>query len=279
VTAPDFVRRAALSGVLALILTPATALGATGGASVDALADPPAATVVATASDEAVAPATTDEDPTSHGPTTAELPGAGRWRAAPTTVAGKPVIIRGDFDVAHADRRVIVERRTPSGRWTKATSARVRSTGRFVARWKTRSKRYHQLRVVLGGAAPRATGEHLASPSVDDGDPGTVRVVVLDSGRATWYGPGFYGRRTACGQTLTARTVGVAHRSLPCGTQVEIRRGGRTVVAPVIDRGPFANGAVLDLTKNLADDLGVTGVQRVRYLPRTDLRRAASPTR
>jgi hypothetical protein len=66
--------------------------------------------------------------------------------------------------------------------------------------------------------------------------------------RATWYGPGLYGRRTACGQVLTPGTRGVAHRRLPCGQRVEFEWKGRKVVAPVIDRGPYANGADWDLT-------------------------------
>lgn len=57
----------------------------------------------------------------------------------------------------------------------------------------------------------------------------------------TWYGPGFYGNRTACGVRYTRHIVGVAHRTLPCGTLVEFRWHGITAVAPVIDRGPFAS--------------------------------------
>ena len=54
-------------------------------------------------------------------------------------------------------------------------------------------------------------------------------------------------------------------------------RGGESFVVPVIDRGPFANGATFDLTKNLADDLGVTGVDAVQYVVRADLKRLATP--
>ena len=67
--------------------------------------------------------------------------------------------------------------------------------------------------------------------------------------RATFYGPGLYGNGTACGQTLQPDTMGVAHRSLPCGTQVEFEWHGRTVTVPVIDRGPFGNSAEWDLTE------------------------------
>ena len=56
---------------------------------------------------------------------------------------------------------------------------------------------------------------------------------------ATWYGPGLFGNRTACGKRLTRRTVGVAHRSLPCGTRVAIRYRGRLLRTRVIDRGPY----------------------------------------
>ncbi len=59
------------------------------------------------------------------------------------------------------------------------------------------------------------------------------------SQKVTWYGPGFYGNRTACGQRYTRYIVGVAHKTLPCGTLVQFRWGGKTAVAPVIDRGPY----------------------------------------
>src|ERR1700679_276519 len=57
---------------------------------------------------------------------------------------------------------------------------------------------------------------------------------------ATWFGPGFYGRQTACGQTLTPGVIGVANRTLPCGTLVQITYKGHTLTVPVLDRGPYA---------------------------------------
>ncbi len=69
----------------------------------------------------------------------------------------------------------------------------------------------------------------------------------------TWYGPGFYGNRTACGVPYTRTIVGVAHRTLPCGTLVRFRWHGITAVAPVIDRGPYAGSAyVFDFSAALA---------------------------
>jgi rare lipoprotein A (peptidoglycan hydrolase) len=67
--------------------------------------------------------------------------------------------------------------------------------------------------------------------------------------RATWYGPGLYGRRTSCGQALSSQLQGVAHRQLPCGTLVEFEWHGRRTVVPVIDRGPWSTTLEWDLTE------------------------------
>lgn len=75
--------------------------------------------------------------------------------------------------------------------------------------------------------------------------------------RATWYGPGLWGNRTACGVKLTKRTIGVAHKKLPCGTRVAFAHEGRWLRAKVIDRGPFRKGYRWDLTSKLAHQLGV----------------------
>lgn len=66
---------------------------------------------------------------------------------------------------------------------------------------------------------------------------------------ASWYGPGFFGNKTACGQRLRKRTFGVAHRTLPCGTLVFLRKHNRQIVVPVIDRGPYAWGIEFDLSQ------------------------------
>jgi peptidoglycan hydrolase-like protein with peptidoglycan-binding domain len=81
---------------------------------------------------------------------------------------------------------------------------------------------------------------------------------------ATWYGPGFFGSKTACGTKLTKRTVGVAHRRLPCGTKVTLAYGGRTLRTRVIDRGPYAHGARWDLTQKAARKLNFTITDSLR---------------
>jgi rare lipoprotein A len=81
---------------------------------------------------------------------------------------------------------------------------------------------------------------------------------------ATWFGPGFYGQKTACGQTLTPAVVGVANRTLPCGTLVRFGYKGRVATVPVIDRGPYAhNGAQWDLTTGAASALGMADTARL----------------
>jgi len=74
----------------------------------------------------------------------------------------------------------------------------------------------------------------------------------------SFYGPGFYGRRTACGYTYTTAVLGVAHRTLPCGTRVTFQNpaNGRTITVPVIDRGPYVVGRQWDLSGATCSYLG-----------------------
>ncbi len=73
----------------------------------------------------------------------------------------------------------------------------------------------------------------------------------------SWYGPGFYGSGTACGQAYSRTIMGVAHRSLPCGTRVTFRNpaNGRQVTVPVIDRGPYVAGRTWDMSRALCEYL------------------------
>jgi rare lipoprotein A len=86
---------------------------------------------------------------------------------------------------------------------------------------------------------------------------------IHTTGVATWFGPGFYGKQTACGQTLTPGVVGVANRTLPCGTLVKVTYKGHSVTVPVLDRGPYSHGADWDLTAGAAAALGVTETVRI----------------
>jgi rare lipoprotein A (peptidoglycan hydrolase) len=89
-------------------------------------------------------------------------------------------------------------------------------------------------------------------------------VHTMGKSTATWYGPGFWHHKTACGKTLRRRTVGVAHRHLPCGTKVTLKYGHRFVTTRVIDRGPYTRGVHWDLTKRAAKRLHFTYTDDIR---------------
>ncbi len=85
-------------------------------------------------------------------------------------------------------------------------------------------------------------------------------VVVKSTWRTaeySWYGPGFYGSGTACGQRYSRSIMGVAHLTLPCGTRVTLRNpsNGRTVTVRVIDRGPYVSGRLWDLSRGTCEYL------------------------
>jgi rare lipoprotein A len=105
-----------------------------------------------------------------------------------------------------------------------------------------------------GGASAPASGTSTA-PSAGK---------VHRSGIATWFGPGFYGRKTACGQTLTPGVVGVANRTLPCGTLVKVTYSAHSITLPVLDRGPYSHIADWDLTAGAAHALGISDTVRIR---------------
>jgi rare lipoprotein A len=87
----------------------------------------------------------------------------------------------------------------------------------------------------------------------------------VQRGAASWYGPGFHGRKTANGERFNAHAMTAAHRSLPFGTKVRVvnERTGRSVVVRINDRGPFHGGRIIDLAQAPARALGITGTAYV----------------
>jgi len=119
---------------------------------------------------------------------------------------------------------------------------------------------------VLAVGAFASTGGAAAGPSGGSSAAGSTpppATKIPKSAIATWFGPGFYGQHTACGQTLTPATVGVANRKLPCGTLVKVTYHGQGLTVPVVDRGPYANGADWDLTAAAAQALGIEETVRI----------------
>jgi rare lipoprotein A len=115
--------------------------------------------------------------------------------------------------------------------WHTVAHTKTGARGRFATSFRAHS---------LGGVKVRVKGPNGATRQ--------MKATVYRKAAASWYGPGFYGHRTACGGTLSAGKLGVANKTLPCGTKVRLRYRGRTVTAPVIDRGPYASGRDYDLT-------------------------------
>jgi rare lipoprotein A len=175
----------------------------------------------------------------------------------PGALRGHVTRLRGVLPDVPAGGVVQIERLDAARGWVAEARTAAGPGGAFVARWRPRVVGRFTVRAVSGRDGVRAAA---AAP--------TAPVTVYRPAVATWYGPGLYGHHTACGEVLSHRIMGVAHRTLPCGTPVEIAFGGRTVTVPVIDRGPFSNGARYDLTSATAQQLGLTQTATLGVAPR-----------
>jgi rare lipoprotein A (peptidoglycan hydrolase) len=157
----------------------------------------------------------------------------------------------GSAPAGESGATVEIERLGHETGWTWASTARaqVAPDGSFSAVWRVNHIGRFAIRaVIVTSSGPRGAS---ASPS--------LTITVYRSSMATLYGPGFYGHKTACGETLRPRTLGVANRTLKCGTPVAIYYHGRTLTVPVIDRGPYRSGVDWDLTMATARALGIPG--------------------
>ena len=144
---------------------------------------------------------------------------------------------------------VTVERFDPFlDAWVAVATATTGPEGVFAARW-----RANHIGVLRFRAVATPHGEAQAAAASPD-----LAVTVYKPAVATWYGPGFYGRTTACGLRMSKRLLGVAHKKLPCGTKVALLHKGRTITVPVVDRGPFRRGTDWDLTYAAAKAVGFT---------------------
>lgn len=126
------------------------------------------------------------------------------------------------------------------------------------------------LAAILALMAGAATGAKAAtggaSSTTASAGEGEIAYSPFRYAGASWYGgPSMWGRKTACGQTLRPSTLGVAHKTLPCGTTVKLVYHGHVLVTQVIDRGPYVKGRAFDLTKAASEALHFPGVARLRY--------------
>jgi hypothetical protein len=132
------------------------------------------------------------------------------------------------------------------GRWRTLDRDRADASGAYELRRRVRAPMSRKVRVRVRGpedGAKRRVG----------------RLNVYRLAYASWYGPGLYGNRLACGGRLGYDTIGVAHKTLPCGARLTLRHRGRSVRVRVIDRGPYVGGREFDLTAATARRLGFRG--------------------
>jgi rare lipoprotein A len=128
------------------------------------------------------------------------------------------------------------------GAWRTIARDRTTATGRYVLRARFRRTLTTPVRL-RSGDVTRPLG----------------RLNVYRLASASWYGPGLYGNHLGCGGRLAPGRLGVAHKSLPCGSRVTLRHRGRTVRVRVIDRGPYVGGREYDLTEATARKLRFRG--------------------
>jgi rare lipoprotein A (peptidoglycan hydrolase) len=155
------------------------------------------------------------------------------------------VTVTGLLEPAPGLETVILQERF-AHRWRLAARAR-NVAGSFTLSFRPRGLGMHPMRLRVAGAGGIA---YVPAPRVD----------VFHTVLASWYAPG---GRTACGEELTARMLGVANRTLPCGTPVTLHYRHRTLRVRVIDRGPYVAGRDYDLTLATKEALGAGDLTEV----------------
>jgi rare lipoprotein A len=206
-----------------------------------------------------VAPAAAhaDDPAPSTGGTAAPVADPGLTATAHVLV-GKVGAFRGSLP-DDAGRTVTIERLdAATAQWLPIAAATIAADGSYLARWRAD---------VAGRLTTRATVARTAGAALALAAPLEATMTVYRSATASWYGPGFYGRATACGVRMTRKLLGVAHRTLPCGSQVALTYKGNAITVPVVDRGPFKRGRRWDLTAAAAKALGFTSTDRLGAVP------------
>lgn len=220
--------RSAIAGLGALAIT--TTLAASPAAGQTEYRSPTAPTVTAT--------------PQAATPSAREAASLSVSEARTSVLLGRRATVRGSLRPARA-ARVVRLQRNGAGGWTTIATARTDARGRFTI-----------------GVTPRRTGSALVRLRFS-GDTRTRparntigRLDVFRQAFASWYGPGLYGNQLGCGGRLNPGTLGVAHKTLPCGARVTLRHRGNVVRVRVIDRGPYVGGREFDLTAATKQALG-----------------------
>jgi hypothetical protein len=165
-----------------------------------------------------------------------------------TVLEGNGIAARGKIRPGGRHRVKVVF----GGPDTVVVRATTRANGSFAVRWAPDRIGNYKVRAF-------AVHDRRTRASVSKGR----RLTTYRPAGASYYGPGLYGNGVACGGTLMPGTLGVAHKTLPCGARVKLRYHGRSITVPVIDRGPYVAGRDYDLTEATRDRLGFPGTGTV----------------
>ncbi|MEP6952531.1 MAG: septal ring lytic transglycosylase RlpA family protein [Solirubrobacteraceae bacterium] len=163
-------------------------------------------------------------------------------RSVLNVLAGRRASVAGTVAPGNPGARVSLQKRHGS-RWTTVARTATRAGGAFRVSYRPPRPQSASLRIVAGGH-PESVG----------------RLNAYRHATVSWYGPGLYGNKLGCGGRLTPSTIGVANKSLPCGTRLTLRKGSHIVRARVVDRGPYVGGREFDLTSATRRRLHFSGV-------------------
>jgi rare lipoprotein A len=242
---PKLSRAALLAALItACSAAPALADGKTGGTS----APGPGATTTTPVDDASLSGAT---DTTATG----EQSGGVTLSVRGQVLLGRKVRFSGRVDRAREGQTISVQRRDSVGAWLEVTRATTDSEGAWSVKWKARSAGSFPVRAVVA----RDPGS--AGAAADQASQALTLTVYEPTKAST-----FYDRITACGIRLKRTTLGVANKTLPCGTRVAFYYNGRSITVPVVDRGPYRRGFSWDLTEATASKLGFEGIGTVGSL-------------
>jgi peptidoglycan lytic transglycosylase len=154
---------------------------------------------------------------------------------------GRQVSVAGTLSPGLSGRFVDLQAMGPHG-WREVAHTRTGAAGRFRLRYRPHTTGSRRVRL-------RFAGDGYDLPAHRE----LGRLNVYRLAEASWYGGG---GTLACGGSLTGSTLGVANKTLPCGTLVTLRYDGRSVRVPVVDRGPYIAGREFDLTEATKQALG-----------------------
>jgi rare lipoprotein A len=191
----------------------------------------------------AVLPATASSD--TQGSPSASIASVGVARRHINVTAGEKAVVRGAVSPRAGGVRTLLQVRRASG-WETLDRDRTGALGRYHLHRRLAAPMSGHARVLVrhGGRTRHR---------------GLGRLNVYRYAQASWYGPGLYGNHLGCGGRLGYSTIGVANKSLPCGSRLTLRHHGRTLRVRVIDRGPYVAGREFDLTAATARKLDFHG--------------------